>query len=79
MGDELFPQKNGQILTSDVDYVDVWRVRRCLGSNPSITLLNIEYGFALVVILSLGALSITCKPGSCSLAPLIRHLSKSGP
>lgn len=27
MGDELFPQKDGQPLTSDVDYVDVWRVR----------------------------------------------------
>lgn len=27
IGDELFPQKDGQPLTSDVDYVDVWRVR----------------------------------------------------
>lgn len=27
MGDELFPRKDGQIVTSDVDYVDVWRVR----------------------------------------------------
>lgn len=27
MGDELFPKKDGQMLTSDIDYVDVWRVR----------------------------------------------------
>lgn len=27
MGDELYPKKDGQILTSDIDYVDVWRVR----------------------------------------------------
>ncbi|XP_068595680.1 aldo-keto reductase family 1 member B1 [Brachionichthys hirsutus] len=25
MGDELFPMKDGNILTSDVDYIDVWR------------------------------------------------------
>ncbi|XP_023253183.1 aldose reductase-like isoform X1 [Seriola lalandi dorsalis] len=25
MGDELFPKKDGQTLTSDIDYVDVWR------------------------------------------------------
>ncbi|XP_035769357.1 aldo-keto reductase family 1 member B1 [Neolamprologus brichardi] len=25
MGDELFPRKDGKIVTSDVDYVDVWR------------------------------------------------------
>lgn len=29
MGDELFPRKDGKIVTSDVDYVDVWRVRTC--------------------------------------------------
>lgn len=27
MGDELFPRHDGKILTSDIDYVDVWRVR----------------------------------------------------
>ncbi|XP_075325450.1 aldose reductase-related protein 2 isoform X2 [Odontesthes bonariensis] len=26
MGDELYPRKDGVLLTSDVDYVDVWRV-----------------------------------------------------
>ncbi|XP_042370048.1 aldo-keto reductase family 1 member B1-like, partial [Plectropomus leopardus] len=25
MGDELFPRKDGKIMTSDIDYVDVWR------------------------------------------------------
>lgn len=25
MGDELFPKKDGKMLTSDIDYVDVWR------------------------------------------------------
>ena len=29
MGDELFPRKDGQLMTSDIDYVDVWRVRTC--------------------------------------------------
>ncbi len=27
MGDELFPRKDGKMLTSDIDYIDVWRVR----------------------------------------------------
>ena len=27
MDDELFPSKDGAMLTSDIDYVDVWRVR----------------------------------------------------
>lgn len=27
MDDELFPSKDGEMLTSDIDYVDVWRVR----------------------------------------------------
>ena len=27
MGDELFPMKDGNMLTSDIDYIDVWRVR----------------------------------------------------
>lgn len=27
VADELFPKKDGKILTSDIDYVDVWRVR----------------------------------------------------
>ena len=27
MGDELFPKKDGKMLTCDIDYVDVWRVR----------------------------------------------------
>lgn len=27
MGDVLYPKKDGQVLTSDIDYVDVWRVR----------------------------------------------------
>lgn len=27
MGDEFFPRKDGKILTADIDYIDVWRVR----------------------------------------------------
>lgn len=27
MDDKLFPKKDGKTLTSDIDYVDVWRVR----------------------------------------------------
>lgn len=33
MGDELFPRKDGQIVTSDIDYVDVWRVRTLSSGN----------------------------------------------
>lgn len=28
VGDEQYPMKDGKVLTSDVDYVDVWRVRK---------------------------------------------------
>lgn len=30
VGDELEPMKDGKVLTSDVDYVDVWKVSRFL-------------------------------------------------
>lgn len=33
VGDELFPKKDGQMLTSDIDYVDVWRVKRTIHSS----------------------------------------------
>lgn len=32
-GDELFPKKDGVMLTSDIDYVDVWRVRAVTGNH----------------------------------------------
>ncbi|KAM8892672.1 aldo-keto reductase family 1 member C1 isoform 2-T2 [Spinachia spinachia] len=28
VGDDFFPKKDGKILTSDIDYVDVWRIER---------------------------------------------------
>lgn len=47
MGDELFPEKDGKMLTSDVDYLDVWRVRKhvlsvCMCTNNLIALLKIK-------------------------------------
>lgn len=40
MGDELFPKKDGKIQTSDIDYIDVWRVRTCAVCS---VLLNIHF------------------------------------
>lgn len=33
MGDELFPEKDGKILTTDIDYVDVWKVMLTTNTN----------------------------------------------
>uniref|UniRef100_A0A3Q3BGH3 Zgc:56622 n=1 Tax=Kryptolebias marmoratus TaxID=37003 RepID=A0A3Q3BGH3_KRYMA len=35
-GDELFPKQDGKILTSDVDYVDVWRGMEALQSSGKV-------------------------------------------
>lgn len=37
MGDELFPEKNGEILTTDIDYVDVWKVMQSKTLTPGFT------------------------------------------
>lgn len=34
--DELFPMKDGEILTADIDYVDVWKVRALTRKHTSL-------------------------------------------
>uniref|UniRef100_A0A1A8BM05 NADP-dependent oxidoreductase domain-containing protein n=1 Tax=Nothobranchius kadleci TaxID=1051664 RepID=A0A1A8BM05_NOTKA len=42
MGDELFPKKDGKILTSDVDYVDVWRGMEALRSSGKVKSIGVS-------------------------------------
>ncbi|XP_056908418.1 aldo-keto reductase family 1 member B1 isoform X2 [Takifugu flavidus] len=57
MGDELFPQKNGQILTSDVDYVDVWKGMEALQASGKVK----SIGVSNFSILQLERLLSRCK------------------
>lgn len=38
VGDELFPEKDGKILTTDIDYVDVWKVMLTANTNNNKTM-----------------------------------------
>ncbi|KAK2841736.1 hypothetical protein Q5P01_011936 [Channa striata] len=42
MGDELFPRKDGKILTSDVDYVDVWRGMEALQASGKVKSIGVS-------------------------------------
>uniref|UniRef100_A0A3Q1HJC0 alcohol dehydrogenase (NADP(+)) n=1 Tax=Anabas testudineus TaxID=64144 RepID=A0A3Q1HJC0_ANATE len=42
MGDELFPKKNGKTLTSDVDYVDVWRGMEALQASGKVKSIGVS-------------------------------------
>ncbi|KAK2918292.1 aldo-keto reductase family 1 member B1 isoform X1 [Channa argus] len=42
IGDELFPRKDGKILTSDVDYVDVWRVMESLQASGKVKSIGVS-------------------------------------
>ncbi|KAF3854322.1 hypothetical protein F7725_022377 [Dissostichus mawsoni] len=42
MGDELFPKKDGKMLTSDIDYVDVWRGMEALQASGKVRSIGIE-------------------------------------
>ncbi|XP_057204631.1 aldose reductase-related protein 2 isoform X1 [Triplophysa rosa] len=42
MGDELFPAKNGQILTNDIDYVDVWKGMEALKATGKVKSLGVS-------------------------------------
>lgn len=42
MGDEFFPRKDGQILTSDVDYVDVWRGMEALQASGKVKSIGVS-------------------------------------
>uniref|UniRef100_A0A1A8LAF4 alcohol dehydrogenase (NADP(+)) n=4 Tax=Nothobranchius TaxID=28779 RepID=A0A1A8LAF4_9TELE len=42
IGDELFPKKDGKILTSDVDYVDVWRGMEALRSSGKVKSIGVS-------------------------------------
>ncbi|XP_046889636.1 aldo-keto reductase family 1 member B1 [Hypomesus transpacificus] len=42
VGDELYPMKDGQILSSDVDYVDVWRGMEALKSSGKVKSIGVS-------------------------------------
>ncbi|KAM7002571.1 aldose reductase-related protein 2 [Tautogolabrus adspersus] len=42
MGDELFPKKDGQMLTSDIDYVDVWRGMEALKASGKVKSIGVS-------------------------------------
>ncbi|KAM9854518.1 aldo-keto reductase family 1 member B1 [Aulostomus maculatus] len=57
MDDELFPKKDGQVLTSDVDYVDVWRGMEALQASGKVK----SIGVSNFSILQLERLLALCK------------------
>ncbi|KAM7414097.1 hypothetical protein PAMA_019084 [Pampus argenteus] len=42
MGDELFPKKNGKMLTSDIDYVDVWKGMEALHASGKVKSIGVS-------------------------------------
>ncbi|XP_044212913.1 aldose reductase-related protein 2 [Thunnus albacares] len=42
MGDELFPEKDGETLTSDIDYVDVWRGMEALQASGKVKSIGVS-------------------------------------
>lgn len=51
MGDELFPEKDGKMLTTDIDYVDVWKVM--LTANAKHSAYNVKTLLMMSVLPSL--------------------------
>lgn len=42
MGDELYPKKDGRILTSDIDYVDVWKGMEALKASGKVKSIGVS-------------------------------------
>uniref|UniRef100_A0A9J8BTF2 Zgc:56622 n=1 Tax=Cyprinus carpio carpio TaxID=630221 RepID=A0A9J8BTF2_CYPCA len=42
MGDELFPEKDGKILTTDIDYVDVWKGMEALKATGKVKSIGVS-------------------------------------
>lgn len=42
MGDELFPMKDGKMLTSDIDYIDVWRGMEALQASGKVKSIGVS-------------------------------------
>lgn len=42
MGDELFPEKDGKMLTSDIDYLDVWRGMEALQASGKVKSIGVS-------------------------------------
>nr|XP_046250164.1 aldo-keto reductase family 1 member B1-like [Scatophagus argus]XP_046251159.1 aldo-keto reductase family 1 member B1-like [Scatophagus argus] len=57
MGDELFPKKDGKILTSDIDYIDVWRGMEALQASGKVK----SIGVSNFSILQLERLLAVCR------------------
>ncbi|CAB1455696.1 unnamed protein product [Pleuronectes platessa] len=42
VGDELFPKKDGELLTSDIDYLDVWRGMEALQASGKVKSIGVS-------------------------------------
>ncbi|KAI4823589.1 hypothetical protein KUCAC02_012167 [Chaenocephalus aceratus] len=68
MGDELFPKKDGKMLTSDIDYVDVWRGMEALQASGKVR----SIGVSNFSILQLQRLLALCRaPPAIELHPYL--------
>uniref|UniRef100_A0A146Z0G0 Aldo-keto reductase family 1 member B10 n=1 Tax=Fundulus heteroclitus TaxID=8078 RepID=A0A146Z0G0_FUNHE len=70
MGDELFPKKDGQILTSDIDYVDVWRGMEALQATGKVK----SIGVSNFSVLQLERLLALCRVPPAVNQVLMFHL-----
>ncbi|XP_034082960.1 LOW QUALITY PROTEIN: aldose reductase-related protein 2 [Gymnodraco acuticeps] len=71
MGDELFPKKDGKMLTSDIDYVDVWRGMEALQASGKVK----SIGVSNFSILQLQRLLALCRaPPRCHQIELHPYL-----
>ncbi|KAK1874975.1 Aldo-keto reductase family 1 member B10 [Dissostichus eleginoides] len=68
MGDELFPKKDGKMLTSDIDYVDVWRGMEALQASGKVR----SIGVSNFSVLQLQRLLALCRaPPTIELHPYL--------
>ncbi|XP_062276111.1 aldose reductase-related protein 2 [Scomber scombrus] len=65
MGDELFPKKDGRMLTSDIDYVDVWRGMEALKASGKVKSIGVS-NFNMLQLERLLAL--------CSVPPAVNQV-----
>ncbi|KAM6925917.1 aldo-keto reductase family 1 member B1 isoform 1-T1 [Lycodopsis pacificus] len=65
MGDDLFPKKDGKMLTSDIDYVDVWRGMEALQASGKVKSIGVS-NFSILQLERLLAL--------CRLPPAVNQI-----
>uniref|UniRef100_A0A8D0D4T1 Zgc:56622 n=1 Tax=Sander lucioperca TaxID=283035 RepID=A0A8D0D4T1_SANLU len=65
MGDELFPKKDGKMLTCDIDYVDVWRGMEALQASGKVKSIGVS-NFSILQLKRLLAL--------CRVPPAVNQI-----